>query len=254
MRILLHSDQPILAVGLECLLSATAGLEMAGTCFGIAQAEAQIATLDPDILLLDLSPEVNFEVLRELRNIRSECPVVLWVDEISTELAFQALGMGVRGILRKNLSPEGIVECLRKVHAGELWYEKDLTDRFFAARRVVLTPREGQLVSLISRGLKNKEIATALEIAEGTVKVYLGRLFQKLGVKDRFELALFGLKNLSSGRGRSVEGCAAGQATDAQGLRSLLIPREPRGPAGGAARAQSWRSLSGSRGLPANEV
>ena len=67
------------------------------------------------------------------------------------------------------------------------------------ARRYSLTRREGQLVTLLSQGLKNKEIATALSISEGTVKVYLSRLFQKLGVKDRFELALYGLKNLTPG-------------------------------------------------------
>jgi DNA-binding CsgD family transcriptional regulator len=67
------------------------------------------------------------------------------------------------------------------------------------ARRYSLTRREGQLVTLLAQGLKNKEIATSLNISEGTVKVYLSRLFQKLGVKDRFELALYGLKNLAPG-------------------------------------------------------
>ena len=74
-----------------------------------------------------------------------------------------------------------------------------------SARRYSLTRREGQLVSLLSQGLKNKEIATALTISEGTVKVYLSRLFQKLGVKDRFELALYGLKNLTPGGGTGKE-------------------------------------------------
>jgi two-component system response regulator DesR len=99
------------------------------------------------------------------------------------------MGLGVRGILRKTLPTELQVKCLQKVQAGELWFEKALTDSFLCARRVALTQREGQLVSLLSQGLKNKEIATTLMISEGTVKVYLSRLFQKVGVKDRFELA-----------------------------------------------------------------
>jgi DNA-binding NarL/FixJ family response regulator len=90
-----------------------------------------------------------------------------------------------------------LVRCLTRVHEGDLWFDKELTDSFMSARRYSLTRREGQLVSLLSQGLKNKEIATALTISEGPVKVYLSRLFQKLGVKDRFELALFGLKNLT---------------------------------------------------------
>src|SRR5450432_2214071 len=68
-----------------------------------------------------------------------------------------------------------------------------------SASRYSQTRSEGQLVTLLAQGLKNKEIATALNISEGTVKVYLSRLFQKLGVKDRFELALYGLKNLAPG-------------------------------------------------------
>ena len=106
----------------------------------------------------------------------------------------------MRGILRKTLPTDLQVKCLQKVQAGELWFEKALTDSFLCARRVALTQREGQLVSLLSQGLKNKEIATTLMISEGTVKVYLSRLFQKVGVKDRFELALFGLKNLTTGQ------------------------------------------------------
>ena len=74
-------------------------------------------------------------------------------------------------------------------------------DSFLSAKRIALTKREGQLVSLLSQGLKNKEIASMLLISEGTVKVYLSRLFQKVGVKDRFELALYGLKNLTTGHG-----------------------------------------------------
>ena len=86
-----------------------------------------------------------------------------------------------------------------RVNEGELWFEKALTDSIMTAHSYSLTRREGQLVALLSQGLKNKEIAYQLSISEGTVKVYMSRLFQKLGVKDRFELALYGLKNLAPG-------------------------------------------------------
>jgi DNA-binding CsgD family transcriptional regulator len=88
------------------------------------------------------------------------------------------------------------------VNEGELWFEKELVDSMMSARpRHSLTRREGQLVVFLTQGLKNKEIATALGISEGTVKVYLSHLFQKLDVKDRFELAVYGLKNLAAGAG-----------------------------------------------------
>ena len=155
---------------------------------------------------------------------------MLWVNSISTELAFQAMGLGVRGILRKTLPTDLQVKCLQKVQAGELWFEKALTDSFLCARRVALTQREGQLVSLLSQGLKNKEIATTLMISEGTVKVYLSRLFQKVGVKDRFELALFGLKNLRPANSRWARKASvpAPPRFRACVRWSSSVPRQPR--------------------------
>jgi hypothetical protein len=86
------------------------------------------------------------------------------------------------------------------------------------------------LVTLLSQGLKNKEIATVLCVSENTVKVYLSRLFQKVGVKDRFELALYGLRNVAAGQGRldqPVQQYRGLQdqlgAPPIQGLRSLLL-------------------------------
>jgi two-component system, NarL family, nitrate/nitrite response regulator NarL len=198
-RVYLYSDQPILAKGLEAVLIVTGRLQLESSYSGIPELVKRLQTDAPDILLLDLTPEVTFGVLSDIKRVVQESKLVLWVNAISTELAFQAMGLGVRGILRKTLPVELQVKCLQKVHEGELWFEKALTDSFLAAKRVALSQREGQLITLLSRGLKNKEIAFILQITEGTVKVYLSHLFQKVGVKDRFELALFGLKNLTAG-------------------------------------------------------
>jgi len=132
----------------------------------------------PDLVLLDLTQEVTFAVLSEMKHAMMSCKIVLWVNSISTELAFQAMGLGVRGILRKTLPTDLQVKCLQKVQAGELWFEKALTDSFLCARRVALTQREGQLVSLLSQGLKNKEIATTLMISRALSK-YTFRVFSK---------------------------------------------------------------------------
>jgi len=207
-RILLYSDEPILAKGLESVLRQVEGFELLPTCNTVSGVIDQVAHGAPDLVLMDLTPEITF--------------AVLWVNSISTELAFQAMGLGVRGILRKTLPTDLQVKCLQKVQAGELWFEKALTDSFLCARRVALTQREGQLVSLLSQGLKNKEIATTLMISEGTVKVYLSRLFQKVGVKDRFELALFGLKNLTTGQLPAGDKNRPGAVP---GLRSLVLDR-----------------------------
>jgi DNA-binding NarL/FixJ family response regulator len=221
-RILLYSDEPILAKGLESVLRQVDGFELLPTCGSVASLMEQLASNSPDLVLMDLTPEVTFAVLSEMKHAMASSKIVLWVNSISTELAFQAMGLGVRGILRKTLPTDLQVKCLLKVQVGELWFEKALTDSFLCARRVALTQREGQLVSLLSQGLKNKEIATTLMISEGTVKVYLSRLFQKVGVKDRFELALFGLKNLTTGQLPVGE---KGQRSSMPGLRSLVLER-----------------------------
>jgi DNA-binding CsgD family transcriptional regulator len=160
--------------------------------------------------------------------------MLLWVNEISTELAFQAIGLGVRGIVRKTLPAETLMECLRKVSQGELWFEKTLTDSMLSARKVSLTPREGQLIVLLTQGLKNKEIATVLCVSENTIKVYLSRLFSKVGVKDRLELAIYGLRNVASGQprlDRSVQKSGGVQDTPGTqpvaGLSSLLLYDTP---------------------------
>jgi DNA-binding CsgD family transcriptional regulator len=107
-----------------------------------------------------------------------------------------------------------------RVSEGESWFDKALTDSIMTARNYSLTRREGQLVTLLTQGLKNKEIATQMKITEGTVKVYMSRLLRKLEVKDRFELALYGLKNLAP----ASDVCALAAAA-----RPFLVERMPAG-------------------------
>src|SRR5579863_2907095 len=201
-RILLYSSEPILAQGLSFVLAGNSELRLVGVSNSTDNLGITLETEKPDILLLDLTSDVSFQLLRELKKRSDSCKMLLWVNAISTELAFQAMGLGVRGIVRKTLPAETLIECLRKVNQGELWFEKTLTDSMLSARKVSLTRREGQLITLLTQGLKNKEIATVLCVSENTIKVYLSRLFQKVGVKDRFDLAIYGLRNIGTGQGR----------------------------------------------------
>lgn len=235
-RVVLLSDQPILAEGLHAVIAANEGFQLVATCVNMSGLMQMAVAEHPDILLMDLTSEVTFGALTELKKAVPESRIVLWVHNISTELALQAMGLGIRGILRKTLPTDLLIKCLQKIHEGELWFEKALTDSFLTAKRVSLTQREGQLVNLLSQGLKNKEIATALMISEGTVKVYLSRLFQKLGVKDRFELALYGLKNLTAGQGavdrtaRPADRAGEAGARTVPSLRSIVLERVPERP------------------------
>jgi DNA-binding NarL/FixJ family response regulator len=235
-RVLLFTDEPVLARGFTSVLSAVPGFESVSVCHSAAELAAAIPAIKPEVLLIDLTPEVTFGILTQLHRDLPNCRIVLWVRAISTELAYQAMELGVRGVLRKTLPPELLVKCLNKVSEGELWFDKTLTASFLSAKMISLTKRESQLVGLLSQGLKNKEIATTLSISEGTVKVYLSRLFQKVGVKDRFELALYGLRNLQNMSGEPSALNPLPQQTmmgggkdpgQAQWLRSLVLERAP---------------------------
>jgi len=227
-KVLLYSDQPMLVSGLESVLHCVGGYDLLPFCSTLAGLAEQLATSRPDIVLMDLTPQVTFAVLSETKRANPQTKIILWVNTISTELAYQAMGLGIRGILRRTLPIELQMKCLAKVDAGELWFEKALTDNFLSSRRVPLSQREGQLITLLSHGLKNKEIATTLSIGEGSVKVYLSRLFEKVGVKDRFELALYGLRNLTAGHEMPNEHNASGMEIPRTPLKALVLEGQAR--------------------------
>jgi DNA-binding NarL/FixJ family response regulator len=107
---------------------------------------------------------------------------------------FKTLEFGVRGIVQRNVQPEQLVESLRKVAAGELQIGFGVRNSESPQPRhgVSLTPREREIVAFLRQGMRNKQIAGEMGITEGTVKIYLFRLFHKLGVRNRFELARCG--------------------------------------------------------------
>jgi len=230
-RLLLYTDEPILARGLETVISSEPALRLAGVCPSTADLPACLEQTRPELLLMDLTPELTFSTLVDVQRRHPAVKVILWVRTISTELAYQAIEHGIRGILKRTHAADTLVKCLQMVADGGLWFEETLKASFLSVKTISLTRRESQLVSLLSQGLKNKEIAAALFISEGTVKVYLSRLFHKLGVKDRFELALFGLRNMPTANGQmelpqprpSLP--QRKEAAQAQWLRSLVMER-----------------------------
>jgi DNA-binding NarL/FixJ family response regulator len=191
-NIFLLSDQPVLLSGFEYVLG-TRGFEIAGSCQPGAFATALGSAGQPDVLLLDITAGLTFADLSDLHKCVPECPVVLWSDALPLELMFKTLEFGVRGIVQRNVQPEQLVDSLRKVVAGELQIGFAVTgDAAQPRRRVSLTPREREIVSFLRQGMRNKQIAGEMGITEGTVKIYLFRLFHKLGVRNRFELARCG--------------------------------------------------------------
>lgn len=197
-KVFLLSDQPVLLVGFEQVLRNN-GFEIAGHSPAAEFATALNSASDseqnaPDAILLDITAGLTFASLGELHEQVPGCPVVLWADALPLELMFKTLEYGVRGIVQRNAQPEQLVDSLRKVAAGELQIGFGTArDGAQLRRKVSLTPREREIISLLRQGMRNKQIAGEMGITEGTVKIYLFRLFHKLGVRNRFELARCGV-------------------------------------------------------------
>jgi|SRR5579863_10775336 len=194
-KVALYCVQPVLIAGFEAILDSLDGFT--GTvCQSLPDLMDHIDREHPQLIVFEVTSTIDLNMLHKVINCGRDRAVILWMDDASAEFAAQAISLGVRGLLRRSLPLALQARCLEKVAAGELWVEKTLSNKLLCTKRIALTPRERQLVVLVAQGLKNKEIAYTLGVTEGTVKVYLCRLFQKTGAGDRLELALFALKNL----------------------------------------------------------
>ena len=205
-RVVLYTNQPFVARGLAAVLRGRSDMELAASLDTLAGILASLRHGHADVLLIDLVQGISLSGLREIRAAANRCQIALWGQEPGGEFAFQAMQMGVRSILPGTTSVDDLLAAIRNISQGALCFEKHLMETVLSQDRITLTPRQGQIVSLVARGMKNKEIAFAMGISEGTVKVYLYKLFKKLGVNDRLELALYGLRNLFSGQPSETTG------------------------------------------------
>lgn len=199
-RIVLYTQQPFVAQGLAAVFHNHADLELAACRDNLSGTLDCLKSRRPDVLLVHLISGISLSDLREMRSADIHCQIILWGQELGGEFAFQAMQLGVRSILPGNTSIENFLAALRNVNRGVLCFETDLLESVLSQQRVALTPRQGQIVALVAQGFKNKEIAFSLGITEGTVKVYLCKLFRKLGMNDRLDMALYARKNLFGGQ------------------------------------------------------
>ncbi len=201
-KILLADDHPIILDALENLFALQPDFEVVGRCLTGAETTRAIPKLRPDILVLDLRmPQGDgLDVLREMARANVPTRVVVLTAAASDDEVLEAIRLGIRGLVLKESAPRALVECVRRVHAGGQYIEPQFLTRATDAahqrasgRREleeVLTPRELQILRLVADGLRNKEIAQGLEISEGTVKIHLHNIYEKVNVDSRVELAL----------------------------------------------------------------
>jgi DNA-binding NarL/FixJ family response regulator len=196
--------QPIVLEGLARVLATTDDIELVGSAPTLREAMEALRTCHPSVLLVDQSAglKIVLQFIADVRGTWPHCQPVLWVNELAEIDCFRALQLGARGILKKTFPVQTLLECLRAVGHGGVWIENSLPDPALGGdeRRSSprLTPRERDIVHHVCGGLKNKEIASALSITAGTVKVHLMHIFEKTGVKDRFELAVYGRRLLNT--------------------------------------------------------
>jgi two-component system, NarL family, nitrate/nitrite response regulator NarL len=205
-RVFACEAQPIVLEGLARVLEQDGDFEYMGAAGSLSDALDAVREQQPDIVLVDQSAGLKqiFQFVSDAKSIRPRCYSILWIHELAEIDCFRALQLGARGILKKSAGIAAIRTCLRAVSQGEVWIENSLSDPSLSAldRRSAprLTPREKDIVQHVCSGLKNKEIAEALAITAGTVKVHLMHIFEKTGVKDRFELAVQGRRLLGTER------------------------------------------------------
>jgi DNA-binding NarL/FixJ family response regulator len=202
-RLVLADDHPIVLDGLENLFRLEPDFQVVARCVNGEETLAAVHRHRPDVLILDvrMPRKDGLTVVRELHREKSPTRVVLLAAVLEEEEVLEALRLGVRGMVLKELAPQMVVRCVRKVHAGEQWLEKHATSRALdtllrreAGEReaaTMLTPREIEMVGMVARGLRNKEMSERLAISEGTVKIHLHHIYRKLQVENRVDLILY---------------------------------------------------------------
>lgn len=199
-RVLLAEDDPLTLAGIEVLL-ARSNFEVVATVNTGAAALDALGSARPDLLILDNSmPERSgLDVLRILRNRGDNRPIILLTGGINDQVSREAMQLGVNGIVIKATAPRDLLTCLETVVQGRRWLDQEVMQR---AMELAMSPdtdadpldtlstRERAVASLVQRGLRNKEIAEELGLTEGTVKVHLHKVFEKLSVRSRTELIL----------------------------------------------------------------
>jgi DNA-binding NarL/FixJ family response regulator len=200
--LVLADGHPIVLQGMQHLFQAEPDLQVFAACESDDDTVDAVLRYEPDVLVLDLRlpRRGGLAVLRNLARRRLATKVVLLATSIREREMTEAVRLGAKGVVLKEMAPRFFVQCIRQVHGGAMWIENrgfgQIVERIVrcapnlreAGRR--LTPRELEIVQLVADGLRNKDITARLKITEGTVKIHLHNIYEKIGTNDRLQLAL----------------------------------------------------------------
>ena len=193
------STEPIAIEGLRSLLESSEGLHIVSAETALADGLDAVKLLQPAIFLLDKAFGVQavMDSIRLLRQAECVTSVVVWGSSFPDAESLRFLQSGAVGVLRKTARLDVLLSCLRAVARGATWMEDAVRDnpvRPVLGTHSPLTARELQVMELVERGMKNKDIGEMLGIRTGTVKIHLKHIFEKTGIRGRYGLAISGLK------------------------------------------------------------
>lgn len=207
-RVIVADTQAIFRAGLRKVFAVEDDVRVVAQAETLAQAFSAAKKFAADVMLFEAALAPNpLDSTSDLLRQNPQLRLVVVTNEPEEELTLELFRRGVHGIVSREVEPELLVECLRKVSKGEPWLDNRGTQWVLEAYRtqgtrpgsarakVQLTPKETLIVSCVTQGMKNKEIAVRVGTTEQVVKNYLRKVYDKLGVADRLELALFCLNN-----------------------------------------------------------
>lgn len=221
-RVIVADTQAIFRAGLRKVFALEDDIRVVGQAETIAQTLAAAKRFSADVLILEASLTSNpAEAVSDLMRQGTGLHLIVVTPEPDEDLTLELLRRGAHGIVSREVEPEMLVDCVRKVSKGEPWldsrgiqwvleaYRTQGTRPPSTRSKVQLTPKESIIVSCVTQGMKNKEIAVRVGTTEQVVKNYLRKVYDKLGVADRLELALYCLNNRVDGVGKPPAAPAA---------------------------------------------
>ena len=200
-RVVLADDHPIVLHGLQRLFERHVDIQVVASCADGTAAIEAVRAEHPDVLVLDLRMpgQSGLDVLRTMAAEQMACKSVILTAAVRDSDVTEAVKLGATGLVLKESPPETLVDCVRSVYRGEPYFEQETAGAFTAVLdresataggSELLTPRELEIVRMVAQGLRNRVIAERLSISEGTVKVHLHNIYEKLKVDGRLELVL----------------------------------------------------------------